>query len=68
MAITHQMIVAHTISMSTADSGTFLSPEKNGMNKLFAIRLIAKGMAITEPTLPRKACTNTNPKLVTITG
>ncbi len=68
MATTHQMIVAHTITMSAADSGTFLIPEKNGMNKMFATRLMANGKAIIQPTLLRNAITNTNPKLTTITG
>lgn len=33
-ATMHQMMVAHTITMSTAASGTLYSPEKIGMNTL----------------------------------
>ena len=43
-AMTDQMIVAQTITMSTAASGTLLSPEKIGMNNRLATRLMAKGM------------------------
>ena len=55
-------------TMSTADSGTFLNPEKNGMKIMFATRLRAKGNATIQPTLPRNPITKTNPKLTMITG
>ncbi|HEY3324242.1 MAG TPA: hypothetical protein VGP72_27570 [Planctomycetota bacterium] len=51
-----------------AASGTFLRPEKIGMNSRLARRLAANGMATIHGTLPRNAWTNTKPKLATITG
>ena len=62
------MIVAHTITMSTAANGTFRSPAKIGMNSRLATRLMANGTATFQPTLPRNACTNTNPKLTRMIG
>lgn len=45
------MIVTHTITMSTAASDTLLSPEKIGMKRRFATRLMAKGTATSLRTL-----------------
>jgi len=64
----HQMIVAHTITMSTAANGTLLSPEKIGMKSRLATRLMAKGMATMRGTLPWNALMNTNPKLMRMSG
>jgi cold shock protein len=42
-ATMHQMIVAHTITMSTATSGTLLSPKKIGMNSRLAMLVAPEG-------------------------
>src|ERR1022692_4839968 len=62
------MIVAHTITMSTAASGTLRSPEKIGMNSKLATRLMANGTATSPGTLPWNARMKTNPKLPRIIG
>lgn len=67
-AMTHQRIVAHTIRMSAAASGTLRSPAKIGMNRRLATRLMANGTATFQPTIPRNASTNTNPKLTRMIG
>src|SRR5512136_194441 len=64
----HQMIVAHTIKMSTQAKGTFRKPEKIGMKSRFAARLMPNGIPTTQDTLPLNDCTKTNPKLTRMIG
>ena len=64
----HQMSVDHTITMSTAASGTLLSPEKIGMNSRLARRLTANGTARLRGAFPWNTLKNTKPKLIAMTG
>ena len=62
------LMVAQTIKISTAARGMFLIPNWIGVKTKLATRYVANGTAPNSGTLPRNTRTNTNPKLIRMTG
>ena len=62
------MLVIQTITMSTAASGKFLSPNWIGVKIKLATRFTPKGTATIHGNFFRNACTNTKPNVIRMIG